>query len=84
MHWSNCFNILNLKEDPTMEFAGVMKVLILVLVLAVPISIVFLVYRTLFSGLNSIKASRDADSYSDKNVSQEHTEGNKPSAKDAV
>lgn len=63
-----------------MEFAGLMKVVILVLVLAIPISIVFLVYRTLFTGLNSIKESRDADNSSDKNANQEHTEGNKPSA----
>ncbi len=67
-----------------MEFAGLMKVVILVLVLAVPISIVVLIYRTLFTGLNSIKASGAADVSSDENVNQEHTEGNKPSAKDAA
>ena len=83
-HWSNRFDILNLKEDHAMEFAGLMKVAILVLVLAIPISIVFLVYRTLFTGLNSIKASRDADNSSAENASQEHTDENKSSAKDAM
>jgi len=67
-----------------MHFAGLMKVVILVLVLAVPISIVFLVYRTLFTGLNSIVISRKRDNSSDENVNQEHIEGNKPSEKDAV
>ena len=67
-----------------MEFAGYLKVVILILVLAVPISIVFLVYRTLFSGLNSIKASRNPDVASDANVNQEHAEDNKPSEKDAI
>jgi hypothetical protein len=40
--------IITLKEE----------VIILIFALAIPISIVFLVYRTLFSGLNSISSSK--------------------------
>jgi hypothetical protein len=49
---------LNLKENRTMEIAGYLKVVIVLFALAIPISIAFLVYRTLFSGLNSISKTR--------------------------
>ena len=44
-----------------MELHGFMKIIILVFALIVPITIVILVYRTLFSGLNSIPSSRNPD-----------------------
>jgi hypothetical protein len=46
------------KENPTMEFEAYFKAIILFLALAVPIAIVILVYRTLFSGLHSIPKER--------------------------
>lgn len=44
-----------------MELHGFLKIIILVFALIVPISIAFLLYRTLFSGLNSISSSRNHD-----------------------
>lgn len=44
-----------------MELHGLMKAIILIFALAVPIAIATLVYRTLFSGLNSITSSKMSD-----------------------
>jgi len=41
-----------------MELHGFLKIIIMVFALIVPISIVFLVYRTLFSGLDSISSRK--------------------------
>ena len=41
-----------------MELHGFLKIIILVFALMIPISIAFLVYRTLFSGLDSISSSK--------------------------
>ena len=50
------------KENPTMEFEGYFKAIILLLALAVPIAFVIIFYRTLFSGLNSISKKPPATS----------------------
>lgn len=64
-----------------MEFAGYLKVFILLFALAIPISIVFLVYRTLFSGLRSIPASRNPATTSADTGETEHIQDqNKESA----
>ncbi len=59
-----------------MEIAGYLKVLILFFALAVPISIVFLVYRTLFSGLNSISKTSRGNPEADTGPDQ--AQNNKP------
>ena len=57
-----------------MEFAGYLKIIILIFALAIPISIVFLVYRTLFSGLRSIPSSRNPVTTSADTVETEHAQ----------
>ncbi|MGB7598643.1 MAG: hypothetical protein WBM09_13860 [Gallionella sp.] len=60
-----------------MEFAGYLKVFILLFALAIPISIVFLVYRTLFSGLRSIPSSRNPGNTSADTAEAEHAHDQK-------
>ena len=57
-----------------MEMNGFLKVVILILALAIPLSIVFLVYRTLFSGLNSISSSKNHESVADDAAKQEQAQ----------
>jgi len=68
---------LNLKENRTMEIAGYLKIIIVLFALAVPISIVFLVYRTLFSGLNSISSSRRPANVTEDAAEPEQAQNNK-------
>jgi hypothetical protein len=55
----------NLKEKSTMEMSGYLKVVIVFFALAVPISIAFMVWRTLFAGLNSISTTKRGNSPED-------------------
>jgi len=43
-----------------MEITGYLKVIIVFFAVAIPVTVVFLVYRIVFSGLNSIPSSRRA------------------------
>lgn len=43
-----------------MEITGYLKVIIVCFAVAIPVTVVFLVYRIVFAGLNSIPASRRA------------------------
>ncbi len=64
-----------------MEIAGYLKVMILFFALAIPISIAFLVYRTLFTGLNSISPSRRSTTIPGDAAEPEQTQAqNKESA----
>jgi hypothetical protein len=66
-----------------MEFAGYMKIVILVFALAIPISIAFLVYRTLFSGLNSISKTRRPLNMPEDAAEPEQAQSNKPTENEA-
>jgi phosphotransferase system glucose/maltose/N-acetylglucosamine-specific IIC component len=48
-----------------MEMSGYLKVVIVFFALAVPISIAFMVWRTLFAGLNSISTTKRGNSPED-------------------
>lgn len=56
---------LNLKESSTMPDSLFFKVVIVLFALAVPISIAFMVWRTLFAGLNSISTTKRGNSPED-------------------
>jgi len=43
-----------------MEITGYLKVIIVCFAVAIPVTVVFLVYRIVFAGLNSIPTSRRA------------------------
>jgi hypothetical protein len=66
-----------------MELHGYLKSIILVFALIIPIAIAFLVYRTLFSGLDSISSSKKPDitpgnsEKPEQAQNQQQTEGDK-------
>ena len=64
-----------------MELPGFLKVLILIFALLVPISIVYLVYRTLFSGLNSISSSKKTDPKTNNSENSEQSQSHPQSEK---
>jgi hypothetical protein len=64
-----------------MEIHGFLKVIILVFVLIIPISIAYLVYRTLFSGLNSISSSKKTDITANNSKNPEQPQNQKQSEK---
>jgi Domain of unknown function (DUF4834) len=64
-----------------MEIHGFLKIIILVFVLVIPISIAYLVYRTLFSGLDSISSSKKTDITPDDSKNTEQSQNRKQSEK---
>ena len=66
-----------------MELHGFLKIIIILFALAVPIAIATLVYRTLFSGLNSIPSSRRSDIAASDAEKQEQIQNQKQVEKDA-
>jgi hypothetical protein len=66
-----------------MELHGFLKIIIILFALAVPIAIATLVYRTLFSGLNSIPSSRKSDITASDAEKQEQIQNQKLAEKDA-
>lgn len=60
-----------------MEFAGFMKIAILVFALLVPVVIVISVYKTLFSGLRSIPASKKQANAANDETMPEQTQNQK-------
>lgn len=66
-----------------MELHGFLKIIIILFALAVPIAIATLVYRTLFSGLNSIPSSRRSDIAASDAERQEQIQNQKQVEKDA-
>jgi len=66
-----------------MEIHGYMKIIIIVFALAVPIAIATMVYKTLFSGLNSIPSSRKSDIAASDAEKQEPVQNQKQAEKEA-
>jgi hypothetical protein len=66
-----------------MEIHGFMKVVILVFALLVPISIAFLVYRTLFSGLRSISTTEKPAESATETANPEQTQNKVADEKEA-
>jgi hypothetical protein len=66
-----------------MELHGFLKIIIIVFALAVPIAIATLVYKTLFSGLNSIPSSRRSDIAASDAEKREQIQNQKQVEKDA-
>jgi len=66
-----------------MELHGFLKIIIILFALAVPIAIATLVYRTLFSGLNSIPSSRKSDIAASDAEKQEPVQNQKQAEKEA-
>jgi hypothetical protein len=64
-----------------MELPGFLKAIILVFVLIIPISIAYLAYRTLFSGLNSISSSKNPDITPNNSENPEQSQNQKQSEK---
>jgi hypothetical protein len=71
------------KENHPMEIHGYMKIIIIIFALAVPIAIATMVYRTLFSGLNSIPSSRKTDIAASDAEKQESVQNQKQAEKEA-
>jgi hypothetical protein len=71
------------KENHPMEIHGYMKIIIIIFALAVPIAIATMVYKTLFSGLNSIPSSRKSDIAASDAEKQEQIQNQKQVEKDA-
>jgi flagellar biosynthesis/type III secretory pathway M-ring protein FliF/YscJ len=69
---------INNQENPTMQNTLFFKIMIVFFALAVPIAIVFTVWRTLFAGLNSITKVKRGNSPEDTaEAEQLQTEQNK-------
>ena len=66
-----------------MEIHGLMNVVILIFALAVPIAIATLVYRTLFSGLNSIPSSKISDADADGGEKQKQIKSQQQAEKES-
>jgi len=61
-----------------MEITGYLKVIIVCFAVAIPVTVVFLVYRIVFAGLNSIPSSRRAVNADEETADPENALGSKP------
>lgn len=60
-----------------MEITGYLKVIVIIFAVAIPISVVFLVYRIVFSGLDSVRSSRRAVNTDEETTDSEKMLGSK-------